>query len=86
MPEGLSLQNKNQIAAFRRKSSAIFQITDFLKKEFQIPIQEAAEQAKGLLLHVSRADRICHRCNTRQSEQEVTHCPKCKALNLNWAA
>jgi DnaJ-class molecular chaperone len=85
VPEGLSRQNKKEIAALRRKSQAIFQVTDFLKKELQIPLQEAAGQAKTLLLHVSRRERICHRCNTRQGESEITVCPKCKALNLNWA-
>jgi len=85
IPEGLSLQDKKRIVALRRQGHAIYQVTDFLKKGLKIPLQEASGQAKLLLLHLSRKDRICHRCKTRQAEQEITVCSKCKALNLNWA-
>src|ERR1051325_6210835 len=85
VPEGLSPQHKRQIVGFRRQGNAIFHITDLFKKELQIPLHEAFGQAKMVAIHLSRQDRICHRCKTRQAEQEVTSCPKCKALNLNWA-
>jgi hypothetical protein len=85
VPEGLSPQNKREIIALRRQAHAFFQVTDLFKKVLKIPLHEAAGQAKILLLHLSRKDRICHRCKTKQAEQEITVCPKCKALNLNWA-
>ena len=41
-------------------------------------------QAKAITNHVTRAGGRCVRCSHSFTESGEHHCPRCKALNLNW--
>jgi hypothetical protein len=79
VPEELSLQDKNEIARLAKR--AMMQAIGLVSRKSHLQPGEA----KALTSHLTGQDRICHRCVIKQTEQEVTVCPKCKALNLNWA-
>jgi hypothetical protein len=79
VPEEWSPQDKSEIAAHAK--TAVIQAINLIRKKSHLHLLGA----KALATHLTRQGRICHRCVTKQAEQEVTVCPKCKALNLNWA-
>jgi hypothetical protein len=79
VPEELSLQDKKEFAAVAKRS--VILAMDYLRKKGHLSIG----QAGVLATHLTSRDRICCRCVTKQDEQEITVCSRCKSLNLNWA-
>jgi hypothetical protein len=79
VPEELSPQDKNEIATYAKRS--VIQAIHLIISRCHFQLGEA----HALALHLTQKDRVCHRCEMKQDEQETTVCPKCKALNLNWA-
>ena len=41
-------------------------------------------EAKATYLHLAKAGRECHRCDTPLASGEIVDCAKCKSLNLVW--
>jgi uncharacterized paraquat-inducible protein A len=78
VPEEWSSQEKSEIAA--QAKTAVIQAISLIRKKSHLQLIEA----KALATHLTRQGRICHHCKMIQAEDNVTICPQCKALNLNW--
>jgi hypothetical protein len=79
IPLALSSQMKKEIAATVKQGHVL--AMDLLRKNGV----SALPEAKAIVTHLTDENGNCHRCNTQQEKAEVTFCPKCKTLNLNWS-
>ena len=54
--------------------------TNYLLESFNISLHDA----KYIITHINIPYGQCNRCSFDKLEEELIHCPKCKALNFNW--
>jgi Zn finger protein HypA/HybF involved in hydrogenase expression len=77
VPDNLSAELKEEIGSIARENSRVQAMLD-LNNKTHIGLKEA----KGIVIHLTDKNSLCHRCKTQLGEEE--YCPKCRSLNLNW--
>lgn len=77
-PASITTADKSRFAAFVH-TDAILEGMRFAKESCGMEL----DQAKGLLYHITRKRRECHRCKQKLAE-EISTCASCHSLNLDW--
>ena len=78
-PASLSTDDKSRIAAEIRRSPSEAQ--KLLVAQFGFTMQEA----KALVLHVTRGTGVCHRCrHPLPFLKDAMICKNCRSANLDW--
>jgi hypothetical protein len=77
LPDSISEEDKHKVADLCHADQRMEAI-----RHLRMSCLPDLREAKAIVIHVTGAKGICHRCRSPLKGNET--CPKCKSLNLDW--